>query len=127
VPAILDKILRIGEGKIVRQLEAIAKAVNAIEDEFVAMSDEELRDQTDEFKKRLEEGETLDDLMPEAFATVREAAKPWSPRCRRTSTRSPATASTSSPSTTTWRSTTPSGWGGCTTSWASASVSSFRR
>ena len=75
MPAIIDKILRIGEGKILRQLEAIAKAVNAIEDDFVAMSDEELRGQTDEFRKRLEQGETLDELMPEAFATVREAAK----------------------------------------------------
>jgi preprotein translocase subunit SecA len=75
VPAILDKILRIGEGKILRQLEAISRAVNAIEDEFVAMSDEELQAQTVEFRKRLADGETLDDLMPEAFATVREAAK----------------------------------------------------
>ena len=74
MPAILDKILRIGEGKILRQLESIARAVNAIEDDFVAMSDEELQGQTAQFKKRLEEGETLDDLMPEAFATVREAA-----------------------------------------------------
>ncbi|WP_028659696.1 preprotein translocase subunit SecA [Nocardioides insulae] len=73
--SILDKLLRLGEGKILRQLEAIAKAVNAIEDDFVAMSDEELAGQTDEFKKRLADGETLDDLMPEAFATVREAAK----------------------------------------------------
>ncbi|HNJ78718.1 MAG TPA: preprotein translocase subunit SecA, partial [Marmoricola sp.] len=73
--SLLDKILRIGEGKILRQLEAIAKAVNAIEDDFVQMSDQELRDQTDEFKKRLEAGESVDDLMPEAFATVREAAK----------------------------------------------------
>ncbi len=75
VPAILDKLLRIGEGKILRQLEAIAKAVNAIEDDFVAMSDAELQGMTDEFKERLANGETLDDLMPEAFATVREAAK----------------------------------------------------
>ncbi|HJR36935.1 MAG TPA: preprotein translocase subunit SecA [Nocardioidaceae bacterium] len=75
MPAILDKILRIGEGKVIRQLESIARAVNAIEDEFVAMSDEELQGQTALFKKRLEEGEDLDDLMPEAFATVREAAK----------------------------------------------------
>jgi preprotein translocase subunit SecA len=75
VPAIIDKILRIGEGKILRQLESIAAAVNAIEDDFVAMSDEQLRGLTDEFRKRLEEGETLDDIMPEAFATVREAAK----------------------------------------------------
>ena len=43
MPAILDKILRIGEGKILRQLEAIARAVNAIEDDFVAMTDEELQ------------------------------------------------------------------------------------
>ncbi len=75
MPAIIDKILRIGEGKILRQLESISRAVNAIEDDYVAMSDEELRSQTDEFKKRLENGETLDDLMPEAFATVREAAR----------------------------------------------------
>ncbi len=75
MPAIFDKILRIGEGKILRQLEAIARAVNAIEDDFAAMSDEELQGQTADFKKRLENGESLDDLMPEAFATVREAAK----------------------------------------------------
>ena len=75
MPAILDKLLRIGEGKILRQLEAIAKAVNAIEDDFVAMSDDELRGMTAEFKERLANGETLDDIMPEAFATVREAAK----------------------------------------------------
>jgi preprotein translocase subunit SecA len=73
--SLIDKVLRIGEGKILRQLEAIAKAVNAIEDDFVAMSDEELRGMTEEFRQRLEDGEKLDDLMPEAFATVREAAK----------------------------------------------------
>ena len=75
MPAILDKILRIGEGKILRQLEAIAQAVNAIEDDFVAMSDAELQGMTAELKQRHENGESLDDLMPEAFATVREAAK----------------------------------------------------
>ena len=75
MPAILDKILRIGEGKILRQLEAIAQAVNAIEDDFVAMSDAELQGMTAEFKERLANGESLDDLMPEAFATVREAAR----------------------------------------------------
>src|SRR6478735_8156503 len=75
VPAIRDRLLRIGEGKILRQLEAIAKAVNAIEDDFVKMSDTELQGMTAEFKQRLSDGETLDDLMPEAFAAVREAAK----------------------------------------------------
>ncbi|MBC7277039.1 preprotein translocase subunit SecA [Nocardioides sp.] len=73
--AILDKILRLGEGKILRELEAISKAVNSIEDEFVAMSDDELRGMTDEFKQRLENGEDLDDIMAEAFATVREVTK----------------------------------------------------
>jgi preprotein translocase subunit SecA len=73
--SLIDKVLRIGEGKILRQLEAIAKAVNAIEDDFVSMSDDELRAMTDEFKQRLADGETLDDIMAEAFATVREAAK----------------------------------------------------
>jgi preprotein translocase subunit SecA len=75
VPAFFDRMLRAGEGKILRKLTAIAAQVNAIEDDFVAMSDAELRGMTDEFRKRLADGETLDDLLPEAFATVREAAK----------------------------------------------------
>ncbi|MCH1866456.1 preprotein translocase subunit SecA [Nocardioides sp. CFH 31398] len=74
MPAIIDKLLRIGEGKILRELQAISKAVNAIEDDYKEMSDEELAGQTEEFRKRLADGETLDDIMPEAFATVREAA-----------------------------------------------------
>ena len=77
--AFFDKMLRAGEGRILRKLSAISTQVNAIEDEFAAMTDEELRAMTDEFRKRLagEDGkaETLDDLLPEAFATVREAAK----------------------------------------------------
>ena len=75
MPAIIDKLLRIGEGKILRELEAIVKAVNAIEDDFVSMTDAELRGMTNEFRTRLDAGESLDDIMPEAFATVREAAK----------------------------------------------------
>ena len=74
MPKVVDKILRIGEGKILRQLEAIAKQVNLLEDEYRALSDAELQDMTAEFRERLAEGESLDDLMPEAFATVREAA-----------------------------------------------------
>ncbi len=72
---VLDKILRAGEGKILRKLDGIAKAVNAIEEDLVDLTDAELRALTDEYKKRYSEGETLDDLLPEAFATVREAAK----------------------------------------------------
>ncbi len=71
---VLDKILRAGEGKVLRKLKAISVQVNALEDDFKAMTDEELRGMTDEFKERLEKGETLDDILPEAFATVREAA-----------------------------------------------------
>jgi preprotein translocase subunit SecA len=73
--SLIDKVLRIGEGKILRQLENISRQVNLIEPDFEAMSDEELRAQTDEFKQRLADGETLDRLLPEAFATVREASK----------------------------------------------------
>ncbi len=72
---VIDKVLRIGEGKILRQLQGIAKMVNSIEDDFVTMTDEELRGQTAEFKVRHENGESLDALLPEAFAVVREAAK----------------------------------------------------
>ncbi|GAB2444628.1 preprotein translocase subunit SecA [Nocardioides hungaricus] len=75
MPAILDKLLRIGEGKILRQLQAISQAVNAIEDDFVAMSDAELQAMTAEFRERLADGESLDDIMPEAFATAREASR----------------------------------------------------
>ncbi|HUP98890.1 MAG TPA: preprotein translocase subunit SecA [Aeromicrobium sp.] len=75
MPKVIDKILRAGEGKILRQLSAIADQVNALEDEFSAMSDDELRGMTAEFRARLDKRQTLDDLMPEAFATVREAAR----------------------------------------------------
>jgi preprotein translocase subunit SecA len=75
VPAFIDKLLRAGEGKILRKLTAIAEQVNTIEDDFVAMSDAELRAMTDEFRTRLADGQTLDDILPESFATVREAAR----------------------------------------------------
>ena len=72
---ILDKLLRAGEGKTLRTLDGIARQVNAIEDDFVAMTDEELRGLTAEYRTRLDNGESLDELLPEAFATVREAAR----------------------------------------------------
>ena len=75
MPAILDKILRAGEGKIVKKLVRISAQVNAVEEAFVGMTDAELRAETDKFRARLAEGETLDDILPEAFAVVREAAK----------------------------------------------------
>src|SRR3954452_2504102 len=75
VPAILDKLLRAGEGKIVRRLERLAGQVNVLEDDIAALTDEELREETDKFKARYAAGESLDDLLPEAFAVVREAAR----------------------------------------------------
>jgi preprotein translocase subunit SecA len=75
VPVILDSILRAGEGKILRQLKRISEQINSVEDDFVAMSDAELRAMTDEFRQRYADGETLDELLPEAYAAVREAAK----------------------------------------------------
>ena len=75
MPAIIDSVLRAGEGKILRKLKRIADQVNSIEEDFAALSDAELRAMTDEFRQRYADGETLDDLLPEAFATVREAAR----------------------------------------------------
>ena len=72
---ILDRIMRAGEGKILRHLSKIATEVNSFEAAIVPLSDEELRAKTQEFKTRLTQGEDLDDLLPEAFAVVREAAK----------------------------------------------------
>ncbi|PJM79709.1 preprotein translocase subunit SecA [Bifidobacterium scaligerum] len=72
---IIDKALRMGEGHQLKKLESVAKAVNALEDEISALSDEELKAQTPKFKKMLADGKSLDDIMPEAFATVREVSK----------------------------------------------------
>ncbi len=72
---LLDKILRAGEGKILRTLVSLKNQVNDLEEHFVTMSDDELRGMTGLFRERLQAGETLDDLLPEAFAVVREASK----------------------------------------------------
>ncbi|MEV0282222.1 preprotein translocase subunit SecA [Streptomyces sp. NPDC050610] len=73
--SVFNKLMRAGEGKILRKLHRIADQVNSIEEDFLSLSDAELRALTDEYKQRYADGESLDDLMPEAFATVREAAK----------------------------------------------------
>ena len=75
MPAFFDKLMRAGEGRILRDLSKIVVVVNGHESRIVAMSDSELRSQTEIFKERFSKGESLDDLMPEAFAVVREAAK----------------------------------------------------
>jgi preprotein translocase subunit SecA len=75
VPAIIDRVLRAGEGATLRKLKRIADQVNSIEDHLSELTDAELRALTDEYKQRYADGETLDQLLPEAFATVREAAR----------------------------------------------------
>ncbi|MCX8032073.1 MAG: preprotein translocase subunit SecA [Thermoleophilia bacterium] len=72
---VFEKVLRLGEGKKLKQLQEVVTKVGALESEMQRLSDGALRAKTDEFKERLAQGETLDDLMPEAFAVVREAAR----------------------------------------------------
>ena len=72
---IIDRLLRVGEGRILKKLEVIARQVDAIEEDFEKLTDAELRGETDIFRKRLGDGESLDDILPEAFAAVREASR----------------------------------------------------
>ena len=72
---LLEKVLRVGEGATLRKLKHYADVVNSLEDVFAKLSNEELRDETVHFRERYSSGESLDDLLPEAFAAVREASK----------------------------------------------------
>ena len=72
---IVDRIMRAGEGKILRDLSKVVDQVNAFEPLISPLSDESLRAKTAEFKSRYAGGESLDDLLAEAFAVIREAAK----------------------------------------------------
>ena len=74
MPNFLSKILSFGADKDLKAYQRIVEKINALEPTMQAMSDEELQSQTDKFKARYAEGESLDDLLPEAFATVREAS-----------------------------------------------------
>ncbi len=75
MPAFFDRILRAGEGRLLRELGKVVTAVNKQEARMSELSDLDLRAQTTVLQKRYNEGESLDELMPEAFAVVREAAK----------------------------------------------------
>ena len=72
---LLDRIMRAGEGKILRDLAKVVDKVNSFEASISPLSDEALRAKTSEFKQRLSDGQSLDDILPEAFAVVREAAQ----------------------------------------------------
>ena len=96
--SILEKVLRFGEGRIVKKLPGLAEQVNALEDSFTALSDAELREETDRFKARL------------------ETARPWTSCCRRRSPRSarrPAARSASGTS-------TSSSWAAPRCTWATS-------
>ncbi|GAS93053.1 preprotein translocase subunit SecA [Mycolicibacterium canariasense] len=70
----LEKLLRLGEGRMVKRLKKVADYVNTLSDDVEKLTDAELRAKTDEFRKRVADGTELDDLLPEAFAVAREAA-----------------------------------------------------
>ena len=72
---LIDKFSNIGEGRRRKELEQLAQLVNTWEPEIEDLSDDELAHKTVEFRQRLENGEPLDDLLSEAFATTREAAR----------------------------------------------------
>ena len=73
--SVLSRVLRAGEAKTLKRLSVIADHIDSLEEDYVDLTDDELRGKTDEFRSRLADGENLDDLLPEAFAVVREAAK----------------------------------------------------
>ena len=75
MPAFFDRIMRAGEGRLLRELGKTVDLVNGHEERISALSDVQLRAQTPELQKRFAEGETLEELLPEAFAVIREAAK----------------------------------------------------
>jgi len=74
VANVLERALRVGEGRTLRRLKNYAIAVNHLEEDFKELTDDELREETAEFRQRYANGESLEDLLPEAFAAVREAS-----------------------------------------------------
>ena len=74
MPSIIDRVLKISDNRAIKRLQGTVDAINVLEDEFRGLSDAELKAETQSYKERLADGETLDMLLPEAFAAVREAA-----------------------------------------------------
>jgi preprotein translocase subunit SecA len=75
VSKFLSKIFGSRNERLLKRLRAVVERINLQEDTFAALSDDDLRAKTDEFRRRLSDGAALDDLLPEAFAAVREASK----------------------------------------------------
>ena len=72
--SLIEKLLRTGDKKTLRQLRNYADSINALEDSFKTFTDAELREETNQLRARHQDGAQLDDLLPEAFAAVREAS-----------------------------------------------------
>ena len=72
---ITDMLFGTHSQRELRRIDPIVKQIESLRPQMIALSDDELRAKTDEFKKRLNEGETLDDILPEAYAAVREGAR----------------------------------------------------
>ena len=72
---IFSKIFKSYSEKEVNRVMPIVEKINSLEEEISKLTDEQLKNKTNEFKKQLEEGKTLDDILPEAFAVTREASK----------------------------------------------------
>ena len=75
ISGLLKKIFGSRNDRLIKQYSAVVRRINALEGEIAALSDDALRAKTDEFRNRLSQGQSLDDLLPEAFAVVREAGK----------------------------------------------------
>ena len=73
--SIFNKIFKSYSEKEVKRVKVLVQKINDLEEEISKLSDSELRGKTEYFKKQLQEGKTLDDILPEAFAVVREASK----------------------------------------------------
>ena len=72
---VVQKVFGTHSEREIKRIEGQVNRIESLRDSMMALDDEQLRDKTGEFKKRLQEGETLDDLLPEAYAVVREAAR----------------------------------------------------
>ena len=72
--AIAKSIFGSSNDRYVKSIGKVVNQINALEPQIQALSDDELRAQTEKFRRQLDEGQTLDDILPEAFATVREAS-----------------------------------------------------
>ena len=73
--SIVRKLFGTANDRLIRRMKPTVEKINALEPDFQSLSDDELKAKTQEFRDRLEKGEKLDDLLPEAFATVRDGAK----------------------------------------------------